>query len=126
MSIEKRRHLRLPVSTRTFIELEAPDINGAEAGRLAACTSETVSRGGIQVVLDEELAVSSILQIGVDAPNEDTTFFLAGEVKWCRPCAEDEKKQEEPLTGWRVGFEILNSHNSDIERWVALLASLEE
>jgi Tfp pilus assembly protein PilZ len=118
MPEQRRKHLRLPIESTTFIELLSPRLGQVETGRMITCKSLNVSRGGLQVALAEEMTVGAILQIGVDLPGADDTLYLAGEVRWCLP----RKDAQHP---WMAGFQILNADDSDIERWVALIVALE-
>lgn len=116
MREEKRRHLRLPVQSKVFIELISAAAGSGERAEMAICRTIDLSRGGLRVSLEKELVVGAIHQIGVELAEVDSTLYLAGEVKWCLPDAGPEKT-------WSAGFEVLNAANSDIERWVALLRS---
>jgi Tfp pilus assembly protein PilZ len=118
MPEQRRKHLRLPIESTSFIELLLPRLGQAESGRMITCKTMNVSRGGLQVILAEEITVGAILQIGVDLPGADGTLYLAGEVRWCLPSND----QQNP---WMAGFQILNADDSDIERWVALIAAME-
>ena len=82
------------------------------------CKSLNVSRGGLQVALDEALTVGAILQIGVDLAGAENTLYLAGEVRWCLPGKTEQKD-------WIAGFKILNADNSDVERWADMIAEME-
>ena len=115
---EQRKYLRLPLETRTFIELEAADSQGNESSQLIACFTEGVSRGGLHIAIAVEVTQNTILQIGVDIPGATSTLYLAAEAKWCLP-------YDDKAMPWRVGFKVLNNGDSDIERWVDLLISLE-
>ena len=86
--------------------------------RTITCKTMNVSRGGLQIVLEEELTVGAILRIGVALSGANDTLYLAGEVRWCLPS----KDAQNP---WMAGFQILNADNSDIERWVALIGAME-
>ncbi len=118
MPEQRRRHLRLPLASTTFIELLSPRMGQAESGRLLTCKTMNVSRGGLQVILEEQVTVGAILQIGVDLPGAADTLYLAGEVRWCLPSTDEQQP-------WMAGFQILNADDSDIERWVTLIASME-
>jgi hypothetical protein len=117
MSEEKRRHLRLPIESRIFIELVSPDLEGEDPGEIAECKTLDVSRGGLRVSLDKELTVGAILQIGVDLPEAEETLYLAGEVRWCRELTGEQR-------GWSVGFQLRNAGDSDIASWIGLLSEL--
>lgn len=118
MPEQRRKHLRLPIESTTFIELLSPRMGKAESGRMITCKTMNVSRGGLQVILAEEITVGAILQIGVDLPGAEHTLYLAGEVRWCLPSNDEQNP-------WMAGFQILNADDSDIERWVALIETME-
>ncbi|MDC0362565.1 PilZ domain-containing protein [Halioglobus sp.] len=115
---EKRQYLRVPVESATFVELEAPGMNKNEAGRVVACKSLDVSRGGLQVVLEEQAILGAILQIGVAIPGSHDTIYLVGDVRWCIP------DQNAP-GAWLCGFQLMNANDSDIKSWIELITILE-
>ena len=117
---DKRQHLRLPVESRTFIELISPRVGEADTGRLVACQTLNISKGGLQVTVDEELTVGAILQVGIELPHQERTLYLAGEVRWCR------RTEEGSPHSWGAGFKLLNASSSDIDLWVELLAAMEQ
>ena len=119
MSQEKRKRLRLPVKSIIFIELDSPHPGSSESGEIAMCKTLDVSRGGLQVGLERELTVGAILHIGVQLPDASDTLYLAGEVCWCRA-------NDEPQQSWSAGFRLLNSGDSDIDSWVALLGEMDD
>ena len=118
MPEQRRKHLRLPIESTTFIELLSPRLGQSESGRMITCKTLNVSRGGLQVSLEEKLTVGSILQIGIDLPGSEHTLYLAGEVRWCLPDNND-------TPAWMAGFQILNADDSDIARWVELIVKME-
>ncbi|MCB1842327.1 MAG: PilZ domain-containing protein [Halioglobus sp.] len=116
---EQRKHLRLPVESRTFIELVSPQLGTEGTGRLVTCQTLNISRGGLQVTLGEPVVVGAILQISVELPGEEHPLYLAGEVRWC------EANDQEPERPWCAGFQLLNAGSTDIERWTQLIAAME-
>ena len=114
MTDNNRQPVRIRMDSHVFIELESPEVDGEGQGEIARCKTTDISRGGLQVGLDRELAVGAILQIGVELPGAEDAFYMAGEVKWCRPDAGAEGS-------WIAGFQLLNASDSDIERWRSLL-----
>jgi len=115
---DNREWLRLPINTRTFIELMSADASRTQAGHILDCHTVTVARGGIRVALEEQLTVGSILQIGIDAPEDNQPLYLTGEVIWCQP-------DEGETTSWHAGFKLLNNSGTDIGRWSELLSGLD-
>ncbi len=118
MSEQRRKHLRLPIESTAFIELLSPRLGQSESGRMLTCQTINVSRRGLQVIVSEELTVGAILQIGVDLPGADGTLYLAGEVRWCLPSNDAQQP-------WMAGFQILNADDSDITRWVTMIAAMD-
>jgi Tfp pilus assembly protein PilZ len=118
MTEQKRKHLRLPIESTIYIKLLTSRPGQDESARMIMCKSLNVSRGGLQVMLEEELTVGAILQIGVELPGAKDTLYLAAAVRWCLPS----KNEQNP---WMAGFQILNAGNTDIERWVALIVAME-
>jgi hypothetical protein len=118
MPEEQRKHLRLPVESTVFIELVSSGIGNADTGKVAICKTLDVSRGGLRVSLEHELVVGAILQIGVEIPDLQDTLYLTGEVRWCLQNHEEESR-------WSAGFALMNADDSDIDRWIALLAGME-
>jgi len=116
---DQRKHLRLPVESRTFIELISPDISGAESGKVVTCKTLNISRGGLQVMLPEQLTVGAILQIGIELPGAASPLYLAGEVRWC---LRNDIDTEHPYS---AGFKLLNANSSDFHKWVDLVAAME-
>jgi hypothetical protein len=115
---EKRKHLRLALHSKTFIELVSPDPEDPDSGEIASCQTMDVSRGGLQVVLDRELTVGAILQIGIDLPDWEETLYLAGEVRWCRPLPAAQGQ-------WSAGFQLLNTGNPDFMAWIGLVSEMD-
>ncbi len=115
---QQRRHMRLPIASNVFVDMAAPEPGRAGSGRVAMCKTLDVSRGGLRLSLEHELATGAILRIGVELPDLQDTLYLTGEVRWCLANLA-------PDTGWSAGFAILNTGASDIDRWVALLDELE-
>ena len=118
MPEQRRKHLRLPIESTIFIELLSPRLGQDESGHTITCKSLNVSRGGLQVILEQEITVGAILQVGVDLPGAEDTLYLAGEVRWCLT-------RRDAQHSWLAGFQILNAENTDIERWLALITAME-
>jgi len=118
MAQDKRRYLRLPLQSRVFIELVAPEIGSGDSGQVAQCRTLDVSRGGLRAILEHQLVPGAIHQIGVELPDTGRTFYLAGEVRWCQA-------NRPPEHGWTAGFALLNAGDSDIESWAEMLAGME-
>jgi hypothetical protein len=114
MTDNNRNHPRIRLDSRVFIELTSADLANGEPAEIVSCKLLDVSQSGLQVKLETELPVGAILHIGAELPGTDDTFYMAGEVKWCRP-------GNDPAADWLVGFQLLNAHDSDIEGWRQLL-----
>ncbi len=114
MNDESRKHQRIHLQSRVFIELTSADVIAGLPAEIASCRILDVSRDGLRVNVDREVPVGAILQIGAELPGADDAFHLAAEVMWCRESGD-------PEGGWSAGFKLLNAHDSDIEDWRRLL-----
>ena len=118
----ERKHLRLPVESRVFIELEAPVSGSDTPANIAICKTLDVSARGLQVALDHELIEQAYLQIGIELPDTEGAaaepFFLAAQVRWCRAGDSDDQP-------WLAGLALLPAGQSDIDQWIELISCLE-
>ena len=108
-----RLETRLNLQETVFIEIIASDSNSA--GNVIMCSSLDLSANGLQVIVDEEISMGTILRICIDLRDEEPIFLVA-EVKWQRP--------DEDSGGFRVGFLLFESDDTDIQRWKELVAGL--
>ncbi len=118
-----RKHLRLPVESRVFIELDA-SVDAVEGeSSVAICKTLDVSAQGMRVLLDHELQEDAYLQVGVEPPQaegtSEATFFLVAQVRWCRPADQDEGS-------FLAGLALMQSEGSDIDHWVNLISTLQD
>lgn len=109
----KRVETRLELEETIFIEIIASD--SRSAGQVIMCNSLDLSANGLQVILDEEISMGTILRICIDLRNAEP-IFLVGEVKWIRP--------DEAAGAYRIGFLLFESEDTDIQRWKVLVADL--
>lgn len=107
-----RNHIRINMHTRVFVEAIAA--TDSSEGLLLQCKVADVSYGGFRVIIETELTVGAILSVCAELPAVEEPFYLAAEVKWCRP-------NDDGTGGWLAGFELLKSSDTDIESWRKLL-----
>lgn len=110
---ELRVETRLDLEATIFIEVIASD--GRSEGTVLMCNSLDLSAGGLQVVVDEEIAAGSILRLCIDL-KDAAPMFLVGEVKWQRPDPETQAR--------RLGFALFDADGSDIRRWKEIVARM--
>ena len=105
---EHREETRIEQEETIFIEL----LSG-ESNDVIMCTSLDLSANGLQVVLDSDIPLESILRLCMDIPDRDP-IFLVGEVMWKRPDPDSD--------GIRIGFLLFESDDSNIEEWKLWMA----
>ena len=108
-----RGETRLDLEETIFIEIIASDKNSA--GSVIMCNSLDLSANGLQVIVDEEISMGTILRLCIDLKDADP-IFLVGEVMWQRPDAE--------TGGFRIGFSLFEADDTDIGRWKSLVSDL--
>jgi len=112
MEEKHRNHIRIKMHTRVFVEVIAA--TDTSEGLLLQCEVVEVSYGGFSVNIERELIVGAILSVCAELPAVEEPFYMAAEVKWCRP-------NEHGGSGWLAGFKLLKSSDTDIESWRRLL-----
>ncbi|MCH7742196.1 MAG: PilZ domain-containing protein [Proteobacteria bacterium] len=110
---EDRLETRLELEATIFVEVLASNSNNT--GNVLMCNSLDLSANGLQVVVDDEMPAGSIFRLCIDLKEADPIFLVA-EVKWQRPDPETD--------GFRIGFFLFESDDTDIRRWKELVDEL--
>ena len=106
---EHREETRIEQEETIFIEV----LSSEEDKGVIMCTSLDLSANGLQVVVDNDIPLGSILRLCIDLPDKDP-IFLVGEVMWKRPDTDSDSK--------RLGFLLFESDDSNIEEWKLWMA----
>ena len=112
---QDRDEHRVELQETIFIEVLASDVT--RPGSVIMCNFLDLSANGLQVVPDDDITAGSIFRLCIDMQENDP-IFLVGEVKWKRPDPEGD--------GFRIGFLMFESDDTDIGRWKHLVADLLE
>ena len=110
---DRRNEHRLADKTIIFVELCSATADNTTSPNIIICTSLDISANGIQIQMDKEVPVASILRLCADFGNEREPIYLVGEAKWVKPEGEL----------FNIGFELLDAENSDFADWKYLVAS---
>ncbi|MFT7687992.1 MAG: hypothetical protein ACI9FB_003350 [Candidatus Azotimanducaceae bacterium] len=106
---EYREETRIEQEETIFIEV----LSSEENNDVIMCTSLDLSANGLQVVVDNDIPIGSILRLCIDLPDKDP-IFLVGEVMWKRPDPDSDSI--------RLGFLLFESDDSNIEEWKLWMA----
>ena len=106
-----RIETRIDLEETIFIEIIASDMS--DTGIIIMCNSLDLSANGLQVIIDEEISLGSILRLCIDLKDAEP-IYVVGEVKWKRP--------DEETGGWRIGFLLFEADDTDIQRWKEFVA----
>jgi len=112
---EHRIETRLEIAETIFIEVLSTSADHHNTSNIIICNSLDFSATGLQVVVDEEIAVHSILRLCIDMHDRDP-IYLIGEVMWQRPDTDSE--------GFRIGFSLFESDDTDYQSWKEIVADL--
>ncbi len=110
----ERRHERLPVEYRVYIDSE----NDSDERDIEICKALDISKSGIRLQLKRELAVNAFIHLAVEARGEPPLILVAV-VRWCQPL-----EVEDAAGNWLAGLELQASADSDYESWCTLLEEL--
>ena len=111
---ERRSETRINEQTTIFIEVCSANFDNSSPAKVIICNSLDISANGIQVQMDEEVAIGTILRICAQSPNSDHDLYLVGETKWIKP--EDDH--------FNIGFELYEAEDTDIASWKELIATM--
>lgn len=111
-SHERRSELRIDEQATIFLEIMSASHDNSSAPNVVICNSLDLSANGIQVAMDDEIAVGSILRLGVDLPDGKDALYLVGEAKWVRRDGDQ----------YLIGFELYDAENTDIAGWKEAIA----
>jgi hypothetical protein len=113
VSEEKRHYKRLRGSATAFIELMGPNVDAPDRAPIIICDSLDISPAGVRVCVDTFIEPGTILQLGLQLAGLDQTLYMVAEVRWAKPTESGE--------GYSIGFELMESDGTDLERWRSLL-----
>lgn len=111
---KKRSETRLDEQVTIFVEICSESIDKSSPENIIICNSMDISANGIQVQMDEKVAIGSVLRLLADVPYKDKALHLIGEVKWIV-----EKNDQ-----YNIGFELYDAENTDIIGWKSLIANM--
>lgn len=111
---ERRSESRLDKQTTVFIEIVSAAHDNSSPANIIICNSLDMSTGGIQVEIDEEVAVGSILRLGAQFQGSDQTLYLVGETKWSRKDGDH----------FNIGFELYDAEKTDFEGWRKVVTAM--
>ena len=114
---ERRLEARVGRCETIFIELFSADYDESSPAKIIICNTLDISANGLQLVIDSEVPVGSVLQLGVDLNQPKQRIHMVGEVRWCR------RQLKADGDSYLLGFELYESEGTDIEIWKRLLAS---
>ena len=113
---EHRVETRLDIQETIFIEAIPKKVAETKTDSgVVMCTTLDLSANGLQVAMDQQLEIGNILRLCVDLPDK-APIFLVAEVKWVRP--------DESVGGYRTGFLLFDSTDSDITQWKLWVADM--
>ena len=111
---ERRSETRIDEKTTVFIEVCSASFDNSAPANVIICNSLDISANGIQVQMDEEVPIGTILRICAEFGSSDHALYLVGETKWVKP--EDDH--------FNIGFELYEAENTDIAGWKAVIARM--
>jgi hypothetical protein len=114
MNNERRSETRIDEKTTVFIEVCSSSFDNTSPANITICNSLDLSTNGIQVEMDQEVAVGTILRLCTELGGGEQALYLVGETKWIKPAGEN----------FNVGFELYDAENTDIIGWKKVIAAM--
>ena len=110
---ERRNEVRLQQTATVFVEVCSASFEQDVPADVIICSSVDISSNGILIEMDRPVAVGSILRLGADFGDRETTLYLVGEAKWLK----------EEQGNYMIGFELYDAEGTDIVSWKELIAN---
>ena len=111
-SSDRRSELRIDAQATILLEVMSASYDNSSPAKVIICNSLDISANGIQIELDDKIAVGSILRLGVDLGRDIDTLYLVGEARWVHRDSEQ----------YKVGFELYDAEGTDIANWKQTIA----
>ncbi len=110
---DERKHIRQAREEKIVFQITSSANGTLPPGTVVRCSTENISQRGLRVQLDRPLSEGSQLELGVEISNRPGVFFLAGEVKWCKPLEGSKRNL--------VGVELKERQSDDFKLWQGVL-----
>ena len=107
-----RLHPRLQSEDRLFTQVVLSADDPELVGTTLSCSAINLSVGGVQFRTNAQVPAGSLLDLWIDVATRPGKFFLAGEVRWCRPVVAEDGSPE-----WLVGVQLKTGAATDILDW---------
>ena len=107
-----RLHPRLQSEDRLFTQVVLSADDPELVGTTLSCSAINLSVGGVQFRTNAQVPAGSLLDLWIDVATRPGKFFLAGEVRWCRPVVAEDGSPE-----WLVGVQLKTGAATDILVW---------
>ncbi len=112
---ERRDFLRVPVCGKVILRTLPTKTEIQNAQIL------DVSANGINIGLNQCIAVGTVVQLSIYIVGDDSLFSLDGVISWCRPITEDSSAKTLSLHPAQAGIELsFDRNNRDYADWRAL------
>jgi hypothetical protein len=115
-----RRQPGMPLENTVYIELVAPEFGSRKPGTLTRVRTEYIRRQGLDLAMEHALPTGAILQLAVELPGTACILYLVAEVLYSHPVPRSDAGP-----GWTASLELLDLDDSDSDRWLALVDSLQ-
>ena len=113
---DRRKHERIEVVQAIFIEVVGKGSRSEADNPIVRCETVDISVGGLKILVPDEIATGSQLNLAVPMDDWKENLELVGEAMWCRPA--------EGKPGYWVGLELKDSSREDMEKWCKVVHTL--
>jgi hypothetical protein len=115
MTKDRRQPVRQQRNERVVLQFVSSIHDRLPAGTVVRCSTTDISPQGLRIQLDRQLPEGFLLELCVDLADHPSSFFLAGEVRWCRAVAKTKRSL--------IGVELKEEQCGDLKLWQNALGS---
>ncbi len=109
---DRRLDTRTPRTEKIAIQILLPGPDGPGTGRVIRSKTLDVSREGLRILINEEVAPDHYFDFCVEFKDYHKIFLLTGEVRWCRPAPEQ---------CYEAGILIHDGEKTDYDAWIGFM-----
>jgi hypothetical protein len=116
---ERRRHARLCQDDQFYIQVLAASESPDMVGLTMRCSTVDVSPAGIKLDVEQEVPVSSEIDLWIEIRPRPRRFFLRGMVKWCYDADAENHV-------YQIGVQLLDANSTDYEDWCRMFDEIDD
>ena len=107
---ERRRHVRLEVDEKLFVQIVSASDAEELVGKTYFCKTVDVSESGLKITVEQEVPKKCEVELWVQVQSTGKKYFLFGQTQWCMGFKHANGSYE-------LGIQLQQADKTDLEEW---------